>query len=408
MGSLVLLVSGGTKMIGHLGLVFFAVVLLTCLVYYISLFGAPNLEAADAHHTEFEANGLSSENLRNNWGPDYSSKYPFSECLAVFFPCFTGILSGANRAATLQDPATAIPRGTLGAICISYVMYMTMLILWAAVGERAYLKMDHGQIDSLLWPSLKAAQIGIVFSSLGQALQCIVVAPRLLASIANDGMLKVLNPLAVMTAGEPKRALILVWAVGGAVVLIGDLNMVAPLLSCCFLMCYAFMNFNVFVLDAMKDPHWRPRWKYFHWSIGLAGFLLCTALMFIINWIYAIIAWVGTGLLLAWIVRSNVQTDWGSALQGLRFTLAVRALKSIDMESHLDQNWKPQLLLLYQLREDEEMDTTQDGHADVHLEGGSSSAGGSEEGPGHTHELMFSVAEHSRADHSRRQHSSMA
>ena len=36
-------------------------------------------------------------------------------CLSLFFPCFTGILSGANRASALRDPVTAIPHGTLGA-----------------------------------------------------------------------------------------------------------------------------------------------------------------------------------------------------------------------------------------------------------------------------------------------------
>ena len=53
------------------------------------------------------------------WLLSSSSGVTFSDVLSVFFPCFTGILSGANRASTLEDPATAIPRGTLGAICIS-------------------------------------------------------------------------------------------------------------------------------------------------------------------------------------------------------------------------------------------------------------------------------------------------
>jgi len=35
-----------------------------------------------------------------------------------------------------------------------------MLVLWAGVGSRDYLKMDHGQLDMLIWPSVKAAQVG--------------------------------------------------------------------------------------------------------------------------------------------------------------------------------------------------------------------------------------------------------
>jgi potassium/chloride transporter 4/5/6 len=79
--------------------------------------------------------------------------------------------------------------------------------------------MDHGQLDGLIWPSVKAGQIGIVMSSFGLALQCMMVAPRLLASIAADGKLRPLTPLARLMCGEPKRAL-----VGAACVLIGSLT----------------------------------------------------------------------------------------------------------------------------------------------------------------------------------------
>ena len=46
----------------------------------------------------------------------------------------------------------SIPVGTLGAICGSYVMYMSFMFLWAGVGSRAYLQQDHGQINTLLRP----------------------------------------------------------------------------------------------------------------------------------------------------------------------------------------------------------------------------------------------------------------
>ena len=122
----------------------------------------------------------------------------------------------------------------------------------------------------------------------------------------------------------------------------------------CFLLCYASMNLNCFVLDILKDPHWRPRWRWFHWSCGLLGFLLCATLMFIIAWYFALAAWALALAILGLIVRSSAQTDWGSALHGLRFQVATKSLLAIDMEQHLDSNWQPQMLLLYQVREDNE------------------------------------------------------
>ena len=66
-------------------------------------------------------------------------------------------------------------------------------------------------------------------------------APRLLASIAADNMLRVrlcrgkvtlsLQPFSKLTAGEPKRALVFTYLFGGAFVLLGSLDAIAPLLS---------------------------------------------------------------------------------------------------------------------------------------------------------------------------------
>jgi hypothetical protein len=49
-------------------------------------------------------------------------------------------------------------------------------------------------------------------------------------------------------------------------------------------------------------------------------------------------------------VRTTASVDYGSAIHGLRFRVAVKSLLSIDMATHLDNNWKPQLLLLYTLQ----------------------------------------------------------
>jgi potassium/chloride transporter 4/5/6 len=104
------------------------------------------------------------------------------------------------------------------------------------------------------------------------------------------------------------------------------------------------------VLDVLKDPHWRPRWQYFHWSVGLGGFALCVALQFAIQFAYALFAWAAVGLILYYILHTNAERDFGSAMHGLRFQLAMRSLLAVDMEAHLRSSWKPQLLLLYQVR----------------------------------------------------------
>jgi hypothetical protein len=85
--------------------------------------------------------------------------------------------------------------------------------------------------DDLGWPRMAASQVGIIVSSLGQAMQCLTVAPMLLASISASGTIRYLKPFAVLTNGEPKRALGLSWLIGALLVMLGELNLIAPLLS---------------------------------------------------------------------------------------------------------------------------------------------------------------------------------
>lgn len=65
-------------------------------------------------------------------------------------------------------------------------------------------------------------------------MQCLVVAPQLLASIAASHTLRWLKPFA-----SRLRALAATWLLGACLAMLGSLDRVAPLLSICFLLCYA-------------------------------------------------------------------------------------------------------------------------------------------------------------------------
>lgn len=47
--------------------------------------------------------------------------------------------------------------------------------------------------------------------------------------------------------------------------LIGNVDLLAPLLSMFFLMCYGFVNLACAVQTLLRTPNWRPRFKFYHW-----------------------------------------------------------------------------------------------------------------------------------------------
>lgn len=67
----------------------------------------------------------------NNLQPDYrfseNNNQTFFSVFAIFFPSVTGIQAGANISGDLKDPASSIPIGTLLALLISMLSYVTFV-----------------------------------------------------------------------------------------------------------------------------------------------------------------------------------------------------------------------------------------------------------------------------------------
>jgi len=79
--------------------------------------------------------GLSVANFEANMWPEFSQDsvndkpHTFFTVFAVFFPACSGIDAGASLSGDLKDPVTAIPKGTLGAIGITFIIYVTVGLL---------------------------------------------------------------------------------------------------------------------------------------------------------------------------------------------------------------------------------------------------------------------------------------
>lgn len=121
-------------------------------------------------------------------------------------------------------------------------------------------------VGTLAWPSPWVIVIGSFFSTCGAGLQSLTGAPRLLQAIAKDNIIPFLRVFGHGKAnGEPTWALLLTALIAELGILIASLDMVAPILSMFFLMCYLFVNLACAVQTLLRTPNWRPRFKYYHW-----------------------------------------------------------------------------------------------------------------------------------------------
>ncbi|KAJ3594674.1 hypothetical protein NHX12_003981, partial [Muraenolepis orangiensis] len=121
-------------------------------------------------------------------------------------------------------------------------------------------------------------------------------------------------------------------------ILIASLDDVAPILSTFFLMCYLFVNLACAVQTLLRTPNWRPRFRFYHWTLSFLGMSLCLSLMFISSWYCALVVMVIAGCIYKYI---EAVKEWGDGIRGLSLNAARYALIRLEEA--------PQLLVLCKL-----------------------------------------------------------
>ncbi|XP_026237298.2 solute carrier family 12 member 7 isoform X2 [Urocitellus parryii] len=281
----------------------------------------------------------------------------FTMLVGIYFPSVTGIMAGSNRSGDLRDAQKSIPTGTILAIITTSFIYLSCIVLFGACIEGVVLRDKFGEalqgnlvIGMLAWPSPWVIVIGSFFSTCGAGLQSLTGAPRLLQAIARDGIVPFLQVFGHGKAnGEPTWALLLTTLICEMGILIASLDSVAPILSMFFLMCYMFVNLACAVQTLLRTPNWRPRFKYYHWTLSFLGMSLCLALMFICSWYYALFAMLIAGCIYKYIEYRGAEKEWGDGIRGLSLNAARYALLRLEHGPPHTKNWRPQVLVMLNL-----------------------------------------------------------
>ncbi|XP_020289559.1 solute carrier family 12 member 7 isoform X1 [Pseudomyrmex gracilis] len=284
----------------------------------------------------------------------------FTILIGIFFPSVTGIMAGSNRSGDLADAQKSIPIGTICAILTTSTVYLSSVLLFAGTVDNLLLRDKFGQsiggklvVANMAWPNQWVILIGSFLSTLGAGLQSLTGAPRLLQAIAKDGIIPFLTPFAVSSSrGEPTRALVLTVLICQCGILLGNVDYLAPLLSMFFLMCYGFVNLACALQTLLRTPNWRPRFKYYHWSLSFLGLTLCIAIMFMTSWYYALLAMGMAGCIYKYIEYRGAEKEWGDGIRGLALSAARYSLLRLEEGPPHTKNWRPQILILAKLTDD--------------------------------------------------------
>ncbi|XP_071634658.1 solute carrier family 12 member 4 isoform X5 [Temnothorax longispinosus] len=284
----------------------------------------------------------------------------FTILVGIFFPSVTGIMAGSNRSGDLADAQKSIPIGTICAILTTSTVYLSSVLLFAGTVDNLLLRDKFGQsiggklvVANMAWPNQWVILIGSFLSTLGAGLQSLTGAPRLLQAIAKDGIIPFLTPFATSSSrGEPTRALVLTVLICQGGILLGNVDYLAPLLSMFFLMCYGFVNLACALQTLLRTPNWRPRFKYYHWSLSFLGLALCIAIMFMTSWYYALLAMGMAGLIYKYIEYRGAEKEWGDGISGLALSAARYSLLRLEEGPPHTKNWRPQILILAKLTDD--------------------------------------------------------
>jgi len=261
---------------------------------------------------------------------------------AVFFPAVTGFTAGIAMSGDLKDPKRSIPMGTLMAIGVGLLVYIVLAIVIAFKVDAETLKADYNILMkiALFAPAVVA---GIWGATLSSAIGGILGGPRILQAMSMDQVTPKIFGRGKGKNDEPVNALFLVFIIAELGILIGELDVIARIVSMFYLTAYGFINISYF-LESWANPDFQPSFKIKRW-IGLLGFLACFAVMFKLDILAMLGAFAVIGGLYVGLQRKEVHLQSNDVWRSVWENIVNKGLKKIDGQVDENSNWNPNIIL---------------------------------------------------------------
>jgi amino acid transporter len=268
----------------------------------------------------------------------------FWAVFAVFFPAVTGIMAGISLSGDLERPDRAIPRGTIAAVLVGFLVYLIVPIVLAAAATPEQLV-----ADNLIWFDLAGPLAFLVLWGLwgaifASAVGSMLAAPRTLEAMVDDRIMPSALGARTRLIEGPGVPLLVSTAIALAAVGLGDLDAIAPVLTMFFLTTYGTVNLAAGLEKLSGDPSYRPTFGV-PWWISLAGALACFYVMFLVNAFALVAALVFEGGLYVFMRRRAMSAPWGDLRRGALMSLVRTTVIQLSRLPPDPRNWRPNVLL---------------------------------------------------------------
>ncbi len=233
---------------------------------------------------------------------------------ALFFPAITGFTQGVAMSGDLRSPGRSITRGTFAAIGLSTLVYLFVIVTFAAA-----VPLDELRADTAIMRRLAVApafvDVGVIAATLSSAIASMLGGPRTLQRLAADRLIARLEPLGVGAGPDdnPRRAVLLTTGIALVTVALGDLDLVAPVISMFFLASYGLINFATYNEARAASTSFRPTFRFFDWRLSLLGTVVCLGAILAIDALAGALAFVAVFALYTWLARSVTESRWADS-----------------------------------------------------------------------------------------------
>ncbi|MBN1306423.1 MAG: hypothetical protein JXA18_00800 [Chitinispirillaceae bacterium] len=269
---------------------------------------------------------------------------PFWAVFAVFFPAVTGIEAGLGMSGDLKNPGRSLTWGTLGAVVISYGVYMAVPLLMNRYVPDRRMLLSNSLIMSDIARWKWAVIAGLWGATISSAVGSLLTAPRTMQAIAADRIIPRFLGKGFGENNDPRIATTISFCIALAGILLGDLNLIAPVLSMFFLTSYGLINVSAAFEGIIGSPWWRPTFRT-PWLVSAIGAFICFAAMFMINAGASFIAIFLSACFYLFTRHRRLKAHWGDAKAGILMWLIQTAVYKLARKKPDERTWRPNIIV---------------------------------------------------------------